>query len=108
MAAYKLADINRSRLENLLHRFLASARLDLEIADRFGNPVKSREWFLAPLPVIDEIVKRIQDHSIVEFEYDPERLFEESPSFQLMAARAPSAKLRSTSLEGRCVHLDPP
>jgi Meiotically up-regulated gene 113 len=33
LATYKLADINRSRLENLLHRFLASARLDLEIAD---------------------------------------------------------------------------
>jgi T5orf172 domain len=72
VATYKLVDINRSRLENLLHRFLASARFDLEIADRFGNPIKPREWFLASLPVIDEIVKRIQDHSIVEFEYDPE------------------------------------
>ena len=41
-------------------------------ADRFGNPVKPREWFLVPLPVIDEIVRRIQDHSILEYEYDRE------------------------------------
>jgi len=70
IATYKLAHINRVRLENLLHRFFASVRLDLEIADRFGNPVKPREWFLVPLPVIDEVVQRIEDHSIVQFEYD--------------------------------------
>jgi hypothetical protein len=71
VATYTLFDINRSKLENLLHRVFASARLDLEIADRFGNLVKPREWFLAPLPVIDEVVRRIQDKSIVDFEYDP-------------------------------------
>ena len=72
VATYKLTDINRTKLENLLHRFFAAAQLDLEIADRFGNPVKPREWFLAPLPVIDEVVRRIRDLSIVDFEYDPE------------------------------------
>ncbi len=71
VATYKLGSINRSKLENLLHRFFGAARLDLEIADRFGNPVKPREWFLAPLPVIDEVVRRIRDLSIVDFEYDP-------------------------------------
>ena len=45
-ATYKLSDINRSKLENLLHRVFAAVELDLEIADRFGNPVKPREWFL--------------------------------------------------------------
>jgi len=71
VATYKLSDINRSKLENLLHRFFSAVRFDLEIEDRFGNPVKPREWFLAPLPVIDEVVRRIQDHSITEYEYDP-------------------------------------
>jgi hypothetical protein len=72
VATYKLDNINRSKLEGLLHRFFAPARLDLEIADRFGNPVKPREWYLAPLPVIDEVVQRIRDLSIVDFEYDVE------------------------------------
>jgi hypothetical protein len=71
VATYKLNNINRSKLEALLHRFFAPARLDLEIADRFGNPVKPREWYLAPLPVIDEVVARIQDGSIVDYEYHP-------------------------------------
>jgi hypothetical protein len=71
-ATYALFDINRSKLENLLHRFFAPARLDLTIEDRFGTPVKPREWFLVPLSAIDEVVRRIQDYSIVRFEYDRE------------------------------------
>jgi hypothetical protein len=70
IATYTLFNINRSKLENLLHRFFSTARLDIEIADRFGNPVKPREWFFVPLSVIDEVVKRIQDGTIVQFEYD--------------------------------------
>jgi len=71
IATYELFNINRTKLENLLHRVLSPARLDLEIQDRFGNPVKPREWFLVPLPVIDQIVERIRDQSITEFVYDP-------------------------------------
>jgi hypothetical protein len=71
IASYTLFNINRIKLENLLHRFFSAARMDLEIKDRFGIPVKPREWFIVPLPTIDEVVKRIQDGTIVKFEYDP-------------------------------------
>jgi hypothetical protein len=43
----------------------------VEIKDRFGNPVKPREWFLVPLFVIDEAVERIKDGTIPKFVYDP-------------------------------------
>lgn len=42
----------------------------MEIRDRFGNPVKPRQWFLVTLPVIDEVVKRIKDETIVDYKYD--------------------------------------
>lgn len=71
VATYKLFNIKRSRLENVLHRVFARARLDLTIEDRFGQPVKPREWFLVPLHVIDEVVGRIRDQSITGYEYDP-------------------------------------
>ncbi|WP_349811289.1 GIY-YIG nuclease family protein [Xanthomonas dyei] len=71
VATYKLSNLNRTRLENLFHRIFQEARLDLTLQDRFGNPVKPREWFLVPLHVIDEAVKRIQDGTITDFVYDP-------------------------------------
>lgn len=71
VATYELFNINRTKLENLIHRIFASARLDIEIKDRFGNPVTPREWFLVPLFVIDEAVERIKDGTISSYVYDP-------------------------------------
>lgn len=71
VASYKLAGINRSKLENLFHRIFAPAQLDLTIHDRFGNPVRPREWFLVPLHVIDEAVQRVREGSIASMIYDP-------------------------------------
>jgi len=70
VATYKLAGINRTKLENLFHRIFAPAQLDLTIHDRFGNPVRPREWFLVPLHVIDEAVQRIREGSISAVSYD--------------------------------------
>jgi len=71
VATYKLAGIRRSKLEALFHRLFSPAQLDLTIEDRFGHPVKPREWFLVPLPVIDEAVRRILDGSMTDVVYDP-------------------------------------
>lgn len=72
VATYKLAGINRTKLEALLHRVFAPAQLDLEIKDRFGRPVKPREWFLVPLAAVNEAVERIRDGSITTMIYSPE------------------------------------
>jgi hypothetical protein len=71
VASYKLSNINRTKLENLFHRIFGTAQLDLTIQDRFGQPVRPREWFLVPLPAIDEAVQRIRDGSITSVVYDP-------------------------------------
>lgn len=69
--SYVLRNLRRTRLENHSHRLFSAVQLDLTIEDRFGKPVKPREWFVVPLQVIDEAVKRIRDGSITELVYDP-------------------------------------
>jgi hypothetical protein len=71
VATYKLHNLNRTRLENIFHRLFGAAQLDLTIEDRFGHPVRPREWFLVPLHVIDDAVRHIRDGSITEVVYDP-------------------------------------
>ncbi len=71
VATYKLVGINRVKLENLLHRVFAPAQLDLTIEDRFGKPVKPREWFLVPLHVLEEAIDRVRKGSITDLVYDP-------------------------------------
>lgn len=70
---YKLFNVNRVKLEALLHKVFAPAQIDIKIPDRFGRPVSAREWFLVPIFVIDEAVERIKDGSIKDYVYDPER-----------------------------------
>lgn len=71
VAKYFLYNISRHKLEQLLHRIFDAARLEIEIPDRFGNPVKAREWFMVPLTVIDEAIQRIKSGTIAGCRYDP-------------------------------------
>lgn len=71
VASYKLHNLNRTKLENIFHRLFAAAQLDLTIEDRFGRPVKPKEWFLVPLGVIDEAVGHIRNGSVTRVVYDP-------------------------------------
>jgi len=70
VATYELSNINRTKLEKLIHNFFENARLEIEIKDRFGNPVVPREWFLVPIFIINEAIERIKDGSIVRCKYD--------------------------------------
>lgn len=71
VATYELYNINRSKLENLIHRIFEPARLEIEIMDRFGRPVVPREWFLVPLFAINDAVDKIRDGTITSYRYDP-------------------------------------
>ncbi|GAA5001459.1 GIY-YIG nuclease family protein [Acinetobacter puyangensis] len=72
VATYSLPEnLVPHRLEKLIHKVLQSAQLDITIDDRFGNPVKPKEWFLVPINIIDEIVEKIKDETITQVTYDP-------------------------------------
>jgi hypothetical protein len=71
IATYELCNINRVKLENVLHRVFDRAQLDIEIKDRFDNLVRPREWFLVPLFVVNEVIERIRDGTITQYVYDP-------------------------------------
>jgi hypothetical protein len=70
---YATVDMNTNKLENLLHRIFADARLDIEIMGCFGKPVKPREWYLLPLKVVEEAIEKILDGSIIRYRYDANR-----------------------------------
>ncbi len=70
VATFKLSNLNRQKLEALLQKFFSSARLDLELKDRFDMPVKPKEWFLVPLEVIEEAIEKIKEGTISQYRFD--------------------------------------
>ncbi|WP_417463038.1 GIY-YIG nuclease family protein [Kordiimonas sp.] len=72
VATFELYNINRTKLENLLHRIFAPAKLEIEVHDRFGTPVVPREWFLVPIQAVRDAVEKIKDGTITRYRYDPQ------------------------------------
>jgi hypothetical protein len=71
VATYKLSNINRTKLENLIHRFFEPAKLNVEIKDRFGNLIVPREWFLVPMHILNQAIEKIKEGTLPEFKYLP-------------------------------------
>ena len=72
VATYKAYNMNAHKFEQLLHRILVDAKLDLSIVDKTQQNYEPREWFVVPLDVVDQIIELIINGGIVNFEYDPE------------------------------------
>lgn len=70
VASYQLSNLARKKLEKLLHKFFAEARLDIDLKDRFGGQVEPKEWFLIPLPVIEEAIRKVIEGNLTDYEYD--------------------------------------
>lgn len=70
VARFRLLNINRRGFEILIQNFFRDVQLDITLHDRFGRPVRPREWFLVPLPVIEEVIEKIIAGTIEQFFYD--------------------------------------
>lgn len=73
VGSYKLFNIKSSKFENLVQQIFSNVKLDIDIIDRFGNPVKPNEWFFVPLDVIKDAIQKIIDGSITKYFYDPSK-----------------------------------
>jgi hypothetical protein len=56
------------KLEQLLHQFFAHANLQIDVV--LGRNVQPKEWFVVPLELVEEAVRRILDRSIINYRYD--------------------------------------
>ncbi|WP_339697200.1 GIY-YIG nuclease family protein [uncultured Roseivirga sp.] len=70
VAGWKGFNMNPQKLELLLHNFFGSSCLDIEITDEKGRIHRPREWFLAPLPIVEQAIALIISGKVVEYLYD--------------------------------------
>ena len=72
VAAYEVYNVNPHKLEQLIHKFFGNSCLDMEIYDGNGKLYKPREWFIAPLEIIEEAIELIVNGKILNYRYDEE------------------------------------
>jgi len=71
--SYRTYNMKTSALERLLHRVFAGTRLNVNQVGHDGRQYAPSEWFVVPLPVIDEAIDLIASGDIVDFVYDTNR-----------------------------------
>ena len=67
---FKCYNMNAQKFEHLIHRFFAAVCLNLDVFDDKGIRHTPREWFVVPLPIIEEAIDLILKESIVNYRYD--------------------------------------
>lgn len=70
VASYACYNRNADKLEQLLHRFFASACLDIDLFTEKGQRLTPREWFVAPFEIIEEAIQLILNEEIINYKYD--------------------------------------
>jgi hypothetical protein len=67
---WKCYNLNPQKLEQLLHNFFGRACLNIDVFDKAGNRHTPREWFIAPLDVVEQAVNWIISGEILEYRYN--------------------------------------
>jgi len=71
--SFKCFNMNPQKFEQLLHQFFGSACLNMDVFDNEGRRHSPREWFIAPLRIIEQAIDLIINGKIVNCKYSPEK-----------------------------------
>lgn len=74
VAGWKCYNMNPQKFEQLIHNFFGNSCLDLDVFDEKGKRHFPREWFIAPIEVIEQAIVLIINGKIVKYRYDAENL----------------------------------
>lgn len=72
IAGWKCFNMNPQKFEQLIHNFFGNSCLEVDVFDGKGKRYTPREWFIAPLEVIERAIELIINGRVVSYKYDPE------------------------------------
>lgn len=73
ITAYRCYNLNPQKMEMLLHTFFGKSCLNIDIFDAEGKRYTPREWFIAPLEIIEQAITLIINGEIIYYNYDMEK-----------------------------------
>ena len=73
VSAFKCFNLNPQKLEQLLHQFFGTACLNLDIFDNTGKRHMPREWFIAPLDIIQQTIQLLLNGKVIDYGFDAQK-----------------------------------
>ena len=69
---FKIVNMNSHIFEKLIHQLFDIVNFQVRITDEKGKTHKPKEWFIVPLHIIEAVVHKIEDGSILKYTYNPQ------------------------------------
>ena len=73
VASYQCYNLNTQNFESLIHRFFGKSCLNIDVFNDKNQRSNPREWFVVPLPIINEVIGLIISGGILNYRYDMEK-----------------------------------
>ena len=102
VASYKVVNLNSQKFEDLVHQLLKPVHYQVVVYDDEGVEHQPQEWFVVPLPVVDIIIQKIMDGSIVGYTYNPQleclekRIVKEKSTFDTTGMKVLTLNIKKT------------
>lgn len=71
VSSWKTYNMNTHKFEKLIHQFFSAVQFRFEVKDEKGNKYRATEWYVVPFGIIETVINRIVDKSIVDYRYNP-------------------------------------
>lgn len=72
ISVFECYNLNPQKFELLLHTFFGKACLNVDVYDKQGKRFSPREWFIAPLHIIEAAAHMLINGDIVNYRYNPD------------------------------------
>lgn len=70
ISVFKCYNLHTQKLEMMLHAFFGSSCLNIEVFDKAGYSHSPREWFVAPLNIVEAAIQLFINGEIIHYRYD--------------------------------------
>ena len=74
IAGWKCFNMNPQKFEQLIHNFFGNSCLEIDVFDEKGKRYTPREWFIAPIEVIEQTIELIINGKVINYKYDAENM----------------------------------
>lgn len=74
VSTYMIVNMHSQKFEDLVHKVLHEVNFRFKVADDKGEMHEATEWYQVPLEIIDSIIQKIMNGTIVFFSYNKEQM----------------------------------
>jgi hypothetical protein len=70
VATWKTFNVNTQKFEALIHSFFSAVQFRMQLVDTSGARFTAHEWYVVPLGIIENVINKIIDGSIIHYRYN--------------------------------------